>query len=100
MSRAPEASAAVPSATPADEPTAATFEASIKRLSEIVQTLERGDLPLEESLRLFEEGVKLSRVSQQRLDAAQKKVEQLLGVDDQGRARTAPFVTTDDEEER
>jgi exodeoxyribonuclease VII small subunit len=73
--------------------TTATFEEAIKRLSEIVQTLERGDLPLEESLRLFEEGVKLSRLSQERLDAAQKKVEQLLGVDEQGRPRTAPFST-------
>ena len=52
-------------------------------------TLERGDLPLEESLRLFEEGVKLSRVSQARLDTAEKRVEQLLSVDEQGRARTA-----------
>ena len=70
-----------------------SFEAAIKRLSEIVQTLERGELPLEESLRLFEEGVKLSRVSQQRLDSAEKRVEQLLAVDEQGRARTAPFAT-------
>ena len=78
---------------PPSGPTIATFEEAVKRLSEIVQTLERGDLPLEESLRLFEEGVKLSRVSQERLDAAQKKVEQLLGVDAQGRARTEPFQT-------
>jgi exodeoxyribonuclease VII small subunit len=67
------------------------FEVAIKRLTEIVQTLERGDLPLEESLRLFEEGVKLSRVSQSRLDAAEKRVEQLLSVDENGKARTAPF---------
>jgi exodeoxyribonuclease VII small subunit len=82
-------------------PNVATFEEAIKRLGEIVATLERGDLPLEESLRLFEEGVKLSRVSQERLDAAQKKVEQLLGVDEQGRARTQPFETrgTNDEPE-
>jgi exodeoxyribonuclease VII small subunit len=70
-----------------------TFEEAIKRLNEIVQTLEQGDLPLEESLRLFEEGVKLSRTSQERLDAAQRKVEQLLGVDEQGRPRTRPFET-------
>jgi exodeoxyribonuclease VII small subunit len=70
-----------------------SFEAAIKRLTEIVQTLERGDLPLEESLRLFEEGVSLSRTSQKRLDAAEKRVEQLLAVDDQGRARTQPFET-------
>jgi exodeoxyribonuclease VII small subunit len=69
------------------------FEAAIKRLTEIVQALERGDLPLEESLRLFEEGVKLSRLSQARLDAAEKRVEQLLSVDDKGRATTTPFST-------
>jgi exodeoxyribonuclease VII small subunit len=69
------------------------FEAAIKRLTEIVQTLERGDMPLEESLRLFEEGVKLSRVSQERLDTAEKRVEELLAVDEQGRPRTAPFAT-------
>jgi exodeoxyribonuclease VII small subunit len=84
-----------PSSPPAAPP---SFEDAMKRLTEIVQTLERGDLPLEESLRLFEEGVKLSRMSQERLDAAQKKVEQLLAVDDQGRARTQPFETTADDE--
>ncbi|HEV3192573.1 MAG TPA: exodeoxyribonuclease VII small subunit [Polyangiaceae bacterium] len=69
------------------------FEAAIKRLTEIVQLLERGDLPLEDSLRLFEEGVKLSRASQQRLDAAEKRVERLLAVDDQGQPKTASFAT-------
>jgi exodeoxyribonuclease VII small subunit len=66
----------------------------MKRLTEIVTTLERGDLPLEESLRLFEEGVKLSRMSQERLDAAEKRVEQLLSVGAEGQARTTPFTTT------
>jgi exodeoxyribonuclease VII small subunit len=84
-----------PSAT---EPTVASFEQAIRRLSEIVDKLEQGDLSLEDSLRLFEEGVKLSRISQERLDRAQKRVEQLLGVDADGRPRTAPFETTGDEE--
>ncbi len=81
---------------PSDATSAAegpSFETAIKRLTEIVQMLERGDLPLEESLRLFEEGVKLSRVSQSRLDSAEKKVEQLLAVDEQGRPRSVPFAT-------
>jgi len=73
-----------------------SFEGALQRLTEIVQALEKGDLPLEQSLSLFEQGVKLSRTSQAKLDAAQKKVEQLLGVDDQGRTRTAPFETTND----
>jgi exodeoxyribonuclease VII small subunit len=78
-----------------------SFEVAIKRLNEIVQVLERGELPLEESLRLFEEGVKLSRVSQQRLDSAERRVEQLLAVDEQGRARSQPFATdAADEEDR
>ena len=81
---------------PAEGP---SFEDAIKRLTEIVHTLERGDLPLEESLRLFEEGVKLSRLSQDRLDKAEKRVEQLLAVDEQGRARTAAFATEATEED-
>jgi exodeoxyribonuclease VII small subunit len=76
-----------------------SFESAIKRLTEIVQVLERGDLPLEESLRLFEEGVRLSRVSQERLDTAEKRVEQLLAVDEQGRARSTPFSTEATEED-
>ena len=82
---------------PTKDAAAPTFEEAIKRLSEIVQKLERGDLPLEESLKLFEEGVRLSRHSQARLDAAQKKVEELLGVDADGRPRTTPFDTSADE---
>jgi exodeoxyribonuclease VII small subunit len=78
------------STAPAEPP---SFETAIKRLNDIVQVLERGEIPLEESLRLFEEGVRLSRVSQQKLDTAEKRVEQLLAVDEQGRARTTPFAT-------
>lgn len=73
---------------------APTFEQAVKRLSEIVQALEKGDLPLEDSLRLFEEGVKLSRASQDKLDAAQKRVEELLGFERDGRPRTQAFETT------
>lgn len=73
-----------------------SFEDAVKRLSEIVQKLERGDLPLEESLLLFEEGVSLSRASQAKLDSAQKRVEELLGFDRDGKVRTAPFETRGD----
>ncbi len=91
-----------PPPDPAAAAEAPSFEVAIKRLTEIVQVLERGELPLEESLRLFEEGVKLSRLSQQRLDTAEKRVEQLLAVDEQGRPRTAPFATesADDDADR
>lgn len=70
-----------------------SFEDAIKRLSAIVNTLEKGDLPLEESLRLFEEGVRLSRASQAKLDGAQKRVEELLGFDREGKPRSTPFTT-------
>jgi exodeoxyribonuclease VII small subunit len=80
--------AAPPSKRPATE---LSFEEAVKRLSEIVQKLERGDLPLEESLLLFEEGITLSRASQGKLDSAQKRVEELLGFDRDGRPRVTPF---------
>jgi exodeoxyribonuclease VII small subunit len=60
------------------------FEASIERLGKIVEELESGSLPLEESLRLFEEGVRLTRSSQSILDSAEKRVEELLGIDAEG----------------
>ena len=63
---------------------AGSFEDSIRRLSEIVEALEDGDLPLEQSLKLFEEGVKLSRASQATLDGAEKRVEELLSVGNDG----------------
>lgn len=61
-----------------------SFESSVKRLGEIVERLEEGELPLEESLKLFEEGVRLARASQARLEAAERRVEQLLTVDEDG----------------
>ena len=56
-----------------------------------MERLEGGDLPLEESIALFEKGVRLSREAQARLDAAEKRVEQLLGFDENGRPRVAPI---------
>ena len=72
------------------EPTA-TFEESVRRLGQIVERLEAGDLPLEESIALFESGVRLSREAQAKLDAAEKRVEQLLGFDENGRPRVIPI---------
>jgi exodeoxyribonuclease VII small subunit len=76
---------------PGGAATFASFEDGIKRLSDIVQILERGDLPLEESLKLFEEGVGLSRASQERLDSAQRRVEELLGFERDGKPRSKDF---------
>ena len=73
-----------PETSSSAEPIAASFEDSIRRLGEIVEALENGELPLEDSLRLFEEGVKLARASQAKLDGAEKRVEELLSVDESG----------------
>jgi exodeoxyribonuclease VII small subunit len=69
-------------------PEAETFEASTERLARIVEELERGDLPLEQSLALFEEGVGLARRAQAHLDRAERRVEELLGFDPQNRPVT------------
>jgi exodeoxyribonuclease VII small subunit len=56
----------------------AKFEDCLKRLEEIVERLEKGDLSLEESLALFEEGMKLSNACRGELDQAEGKIEVLL----------------------
>jgi exodeoxyribonuclease VII small subunit len=60
------------------------FEEALKRLTAIVERLESGELSLEQSLSLFEEGTRLSRTSQAQLDAAEKRVEELLAIDAAG----------------
>lgn len=54
------------------------FEESLSKLEAMVKSLEKGDLPLEDSLRVFEEGVRLSKDCLKLLDEAQKKVEILM----------------------
>jgi exodeoxyribonuclease VII small subunit len=54
-----------------------TFESSLSQLETIVQKLEAGDLPLEESLKLFEKGVALSRECRERLNEAERRIEVL-----------------------
>ena len=54
------------------------FEAQLASLERIVRELERGDLPLERSLELFEQGVRLSRECQERLNEAERRIEVLL----------------------
>ncbi len=55
-----------------------TFEAAFKRLEEIVALLEQGELPLDESLRVFEEGVELARYCTAKLDDAEKRINVLV----------------------
>ena len=55
-----------------------TFEEALKKLENVVAKLESGEIMLEESIRLFEEGMKLSSLCQKRLDDADRKIEMLL----------------------
>jgi len=55
-----------------------TFESSVKRLEEIVRLMERGDVPLEQALGLFEEGTGLIRSCTKQLDEAELKVVRLM----------------------
>ncbi|MFH1242027.1 MAG: exodeoxyribonuclease VII small subunit [Pseudomonadota bacterium] len=72
------------------------FEEAMKRLEEIVQALEAGDLPLEDSLKSFEEGMGLVRFCSEKLEEAEKKVTLLVQESD-GRHKQVPF---DPEEEK
>ena len=67
-----------------------SFEASLEALEEIVHQLENGDLPLEKSLELFENGIRLSRQCQERLNQAERRIEVLLR-DNQGRPVVSEF---------
>ncbi len=67
-----------------------SFETSLEELERIVRDLEQGELTLEKSLELFEQGVKLSRECQDRLTQAERRIEILMR-DSQGRAAVRPF---------
>ena len=80
---------------------AMTFEQALKQLEEIVQRLEKGELSLEESLKLYEEGIQLSRLCHGKLEEAEGKVEVLLKnakgdliKDAEGKPKTQPFAAT------
>jgi exodeoxyribonuclease VII small subunit len=67
----------------------AKFEECLQRLEKIVQELEKGDVPLEKSLTLFEEGMQLSATCRTELEQAEGKVEILLKKN--GRLQAEPF---------
>ena len=60
-----------------------TFEASMSELEEVVGKLENGDITLDDSLKLFEQGIKLAKACQKKLDEAEKKVK-ILTADSNG----------------
>lgn len=72
------------------------FEECLTRLEQIVTALEAGNLPLEESLKVFEEGVTLARHCARYLGEAERRIEMLVK-DDTGATTTRPFVWEGDE---
>lgn len=74
------------------------FEEALKKLEKIVEELEDGDLPLDESLGKYEEGIRLSKICAKKLEAAKKKVEVLLKSED-GSFDLKPFDEKTAEEE-
>lgn len=70
---------------------AATFEQALVRLEQIVRELENGQVGLEESLARYEEGIGLLKGCYGQLQAAEKRILELVGVDEQGQPLTKPF---------
>jgi exodeoxyribonuclease VII small subunit len=70
------------------------FEDALKRLEQIVHSLEEGDIGLNEALKQYEEGVKLLRQSYELLERAERRIELLSGVDAEGNPITQPFDDT------
>lgn len=72
-----------------------TFESSLAELEKIVKQLEDGDLPLEQSLKLFENGVRISRECRERLTQAERRIEILMR-DENGGFRLEELNPEDD----
>lgn len=85
----------VPNKAP-EPPRKGEFEKSLTRLEEVVKRLESTDLSLDEAMKLFEEGVKLSRDCQKQLEEAEGRVEILLRKAD-GKIQAEPFETDEDD---
>jgi exodeoxyribonuclease VII small subunit len=68
-----------------------SFEQALKSLEEIVRRLESGDVPLEESIDLYERGEQLRKLCQARLDTAQARIEKIVAGPDGKAVDTEPF---------
>ena len=79
------------------DPTIKDFEAAIAELEGIVKKLEEGDLPLEQSLQLFERGIQLSRFCHARLEEAERRIEIL---NERGALTPAPASLSADDDRR
>ena len=84
-----------PASKTVEAPRKGDFEKSLARLEEVVKRLESADLSLDEAMKLFEEGVKLSRDCQKQLEEAEGRVEILLKKAD-GKIAAEPFEPEDE----
>ena len=66
-----------------------SFEENLEELKDSVESLEEGEFPLKETLEKFEEGLKLSKLCNEELETAQKKIEKIIEKD--GKPTTEPF---------
>jgi exodeoxyribonuclease VII small subunit len=73
------------------------FEKAFQQLETIVKRLESEEMPLDESLQLFEEGIRLSRFCNQKLEEVEKKIELILS-DAKGQPRVEPFESEEDDD--
>jgi len=86
---------------------APSFEEALQQLEQIVQKLEKGELPLEESLKHYEEGIRLSRLCHGKLEEAEGKIEMLMKdargeaiLEKDGRPKTKPLPRSEDDDGR
>ena len=67
------------------------FEKKIQELEAIVEKMASGDLSLEDSLKSFEKGIKISRECSEQLNKSEQKVQELIAIDKEGQAETKDF---------
>ena len=77
----------------ADQIASMTFEDALRALEDIVRRLESGDVPLDQSITLYERGEALRRHCQARLDAAQARIEKIVAGPDGKPSHSVPFDT-------
>ncbi len=80
-------------------PSLASFEEQLAELEKVVEQLERGDLPLEDSVTLFERGMQLSESCKGQLATAESRIQVLLNPRERGPVRTEALSLPDDEED-
>ena len=65
-----------------------TFEKDLKQLEDVVARLEQGDLPLDEAMKLFQEGMRLSKLCSQRLSTVEQEIKKLVAEGDKLKLET------------